>query len=943
MTSKNYDTISRTRLGMLLSLFAFSLAICTLLIVGVSRTNALNGVAITIAKTTSNATPTEGDTFQYVIEVTSSDLISPGLTVTDILPAGLTYAGATFAGGAGQSWDPATGTWFTGIFNDTFNPTLTITARADLGTSGQTITNTASTDTGQSSSVPVTIQQAVADLSVSKVVDDATPVEGDPVSYDIVIANNGPNTALNVDVEEVIPAGIQLTTLSTTGGSYDVATNVWSIPTMTVGSVQTLTLNANVLPGTAGQSILNTATVIASDAIEGAPGDETASASIMPTQGTAELAVTKNVSDPTPEVNDVISYTVTIENAGPDSANDVDVTDLLPAGLNYLGSTFVGTYDPNTGIWALPPIPANTTFTLTIDAQVLDSGLITNTAFVSMSEQIDTDSSNDTASAVIDVPEAMFTLTKIATNPTPNELENFDYVLEVTSDQNVVGGIVITDVLPTGIELINATGTGGTGFNFDQATGVWDTGDLSPAFATVLTLTVRPEAGTGGQTIINTATGDMGLTSSATINVPPPNTNVDLAISKSVSDDTPVEGESITYVIVVENLSATPVTNVEVTENSPAGIDITSELSNPGSFDFVTEIWTIPSLAGGQVATLTLTADVQSGFAGVPQVNTVTMTAPNATGLPSADATITPELGTAELSIAKSVSDPMPTEGDFITYTVVVENAGPADATNVVVDDLLPSEVRLDGGGVSGSYDAATGVWTLPTLVRAGNTYTLTLRVEIDAGTAGVPITNMAEIVSTDQIDDPADNSDDVVITPAVGTTDMCISISVDDVMPEGGDTVVFTVELSNVGPIDATNLEALIPLPAGLNFAGFATQGAPYDPATGVWGDFASQSAGITRTLVLTAVVDAAFHGQTITTTATVGNFDQNELSPANNTDSAVIEVVDITVVTLVSMAENSLIADRHGEIGLTLGIVALGVLTIAVVRREHLAKRQR
>ena len=60
------------------------------------------------------------------------------------------------------------------------------------------------------------------------------------------------------------------------------------------------------------------------------PANNTASATVTPQQ--ADLALAKTVSNPTPNVGDTITYTVTLTNNGPDAATSVQVTDLLPAG-----------------------------------------------------------------------------------------------------------------------------------------------------------------------------------------------------------------------------------------------------------------------------------------------------------------------------------------------------------------------------------------------------------------------------------------------------------------------------------------------------------------------------------------------------------------------------------------------------------------------------------
>ncbi len=70
----------------------------------------------------------------------------------------------------------------------------------------------------------------------------------------------------------------------------------------------------------------------------------------------------------------------------------------------------------------------------------------------------------------------------------------------------------------------------------------------------------------------------------------------------------------------------------------------------------------------------------------------------------------------ADLSVAKTVDNSTPLEGDTIVYTVTLTNNGPLDATGVSLSDVLPAGLNYagDDAAVSGTfYDSATGVWTV--------------------------------------------------------------------------------------------------------------------------------------------------------------------------------------------------------------------------------------
>ena len=63
--------------------------------------------------------------------------------------------------------------------------------------------------------------------------------------------------------------------------------------------------------------------------------------------------------------------------------------------------------------------------------------------------------------------------------------------------------------------------------------------------------------------------------------------------------------------------------------------------------------------------------------------------------------------------------DSTPLEGDTVTFLIEVDNNGAAQATNVSLTDLLPAGLTAtanNGVASQGSYDAATGIWTIGTL-----------------------------------------------------------------------------------------------------------------------------------------------------------------------------------------------------------------------------------
>ena len=228
----------------------------------------------------------------------------------------------------------------------------------------------------------------------------------------------------------------------------------------------------------------------------------------------SEIAVTKTTPLATVYAASVFSYTVTVTNSGDSDATNVEITDLLPAGVTYQSHVASqGAYVPGTGIWTVGTIPYTTpvntseTLTITVSAdQVAVDTLVTNTASLTAVDQADTISANNTASAPVTVkPAPLITIQKTvsirldgfsATNPKAIPGATLRYKISVdnsglgTADS---GSVVITDPIPVNADFYaNNLGVGPIIFT-DRATGMTlTTGDLD-YFDTAWGATLNPD------------------------------------------------------------------------------------------------------------------------------------------------------------------------------------------------------------------------------------------------------------------------------------------------------------------------------------------------------------------------------------------------------------------------------------------------------------------
>ncbi|MGH9867940.1 MAG: DUF11 domain-containing protein [Candidatus Polarisedimenticolia bacterium] len=484
-----------------------------------------------------------------------------------------------------------------------------------------------------------------------------------------------------------------------------------------------------------------------------------------PVAAGSDLAVAKSVSDPSPNVGDQITFTVTLTNAGPDTATGVQVTDQLPAGLTFVSANpSQGFYESASGLWTVGTVSTAIPQTLAITATVVSPDARTNTATITDSDQFDPDTDNNSATAT-ETPgqQTDLAVAKSVSDPTPNVGDQITFTITLANfGPGDATGVQVTDQLPAGLTFVSANPSQGS---YESASGLWTVGTVSTAIPQTLEITatvVSPDPRTNTATITNSDQFDPDTANnSATATVTPQ--QADLAVAKSTSDPTPNVGDTVTFTVTLFDNGPDDATNVAVADLLPDTFSFVSAIPSQGTYDSVTGEWTVGTVTTGAPQTLEITAIVVSAS---PGGNTATITDsdqfdPNLAN--NSDTTVT-DPQQANLFLLKSVSDPRPHVGDTVSFTVTLIDNGPATATGVRVTDQLPAGLTFVSATPSqGTYDAETGEWTVGT-VSTDTPQTLTITAIVVSLS---PRTNTATITDSDQFDpNTANNSATATVTP---------------------------------------------------------------------------------------------------------------------------------------------------------------------------------
>ncbi len=742
-----------------------------------------------------------------------------------------------------------------------------------------------------------------ASVQLTNTVSNSTPNVGQQFNYTIIAANNGPDNATGLQVTDNVPAGLILNNYTVSPGTtYDNATGIWNIGVLTKGVNASLYLYVTPTASVAGQNTTNTATKISEDQFDSSP--LTAKVGIHVPE--SNVVLTKSASNSTPNVGDPFIYTITATNYGPDNADGLQVTDIIPFGLTYNGYTASQGTNYINNTWYIGTLPNGTTAWLNLNVTpnaIVAENNVTNT--ITKTSETTYDPSPTTASITVYIPESNVVLTKTTSNTMPNVGQQYTYtVTALNNGPDNATDLQVTDNIPSGLNLNGYTSTPGT--SYDYGTGVWNIGTLQNGSSVYLYLSVVPTASVAGQTVTNTANKTSEdqydpQSNSSTVNVKVPS-EANVVLTKTVSNAMPNVNQQYTYTVSAVNNGPDNATGLQITDNIPSGLTLNSYTYSPGTiYNNVTGVWYIGTLANGTTDYLILNVTPTATVAGQNVMNNATKTSETIYDPSPISSSVNVYVPESEVVLTKTVNNTTPNVGQQYTYMLSAVNNGPDTATDLQVTDNIPSGLTLNNYTASQgtTYNNATGVWNIGTLLNNENA-SLILYVTPKTSVGGSNITNTAIIICEDQYDPSTDTA---IVTVHVPESNVVLTKTVSNTAPNVGQQYTYTVTAMNNGPDTATGLQVTDNIPSGLTLNNYtASPGTTYN--NGVWSIGTLQN-GANATLILYVTPTGSVAGQTVTNTANKTSEDQYD--PQSNSSSVDVKVTPSAYVVITKTTSNT------------------------------------
>lgn len=354
-------------------------------------------------------------------------------------------------------------------------------------------------------------------------------------------------------------------------------------------------------------------------------------------------------------------------------------------------------------------------------------------------------------------------------------------------------------------------------------------------------------------------------------------------------------GNTITYTLSLLNAGNIAATSTVITDVLPVEVTFVSYTTAlPITFTQLsaqTLMWELGDIASGASGVITVEGTISASVSdGTSFTNTVTAstTAPEIKTTNNT-AYATTVIRVSDLDVVKT-GPATAAPGDTITYTVSLSNTGTLIAAATRVTDTLPTEVTFITYTTAltvnfAQPDAHTLVWDLGDVAAGANNLQITVRGTISASVAyGTLLTNTVTASTTAAEINTANNA--AQATTLVGAADVAV-VKSGPASVNTGDILTFTLTYSNDGNLPATGVVLVDQLPSAMSYVSDSLGSGVMSNGVITW-NIGSLNGYASNSLVLTAT---ALAGGDYQNRATISSAD--DVNPANNTSSITVTIL--------------------------------------------------
>jgi uncharacterized repeat protein (TIGR01451 family) len=325
-----------------------------------------------------------------------------------------------------------------------------------------------------------------ADLSLTMSANPPSVVVGSNLIYNLTVSNAGPSAASDIVISQTLPAGVVFQSISNyQAGVTQIASNL-DLTLTNLPVYGTATVSVITVPYSSG--LITSVATVGSPQPDPNPNNNSASATALVTMPLADLAVTMTAYPGFVLEGAPLTYTISVTNNGPSTAQQVALINSLPPEVNFISATTTqGTIGPGAATVQIGTLAPGAHAVVTVVVSPSMTGSLTASTLATLSPlETNPDAINASASVTVTVgPSADLAVSAVSIPATVLSGSNFACVATVVNNgPSAATGVVFSQTIPSGAAFVSSSRAGAIVTN---GVIVWTVGSLPVGVGGVIT------------------------------------------------------------------------------------------------------------------------------------------------------------------------------------------------------------------------------------------------------------------------------------------------------------------------------------------------------------------------------------------------------------------------------------------------------------------------